>query len=223
MSAIILAAAYATAGREGHRGHGPHDGYEPPSPEQMGGAYSFSDVNGGPVAAADFEGAWTLLFFGYSRCRGSCPIAIPKIIQVAHRLRDQGLDARAVFVDIDSPPLGMIRRRNGAGPVHADHDLDRIAAMRALAKRFGGELRVLNGTRSQLSAAARAFKVAREHTPPRNGEEGHSINHSTMIYFIAPDTKVAGYGYHDADLEELTSAMMKLALPRVGEMLPDRL
>jgi cytochrome oxidase Cu insertion factor (SCO1/SenC/PrrC family) len=89
--------------------------------------------------------------------------------------------------------------------------MNRVAAMRALAGTYDGELTVLTGTRGQLANAARAFMVAREHTPPRQGEEGHSINHSSRIYFIAPDTKVAGYGYHDSDPAELVATVAKLS------------
>ena len=126
----------------------------------------------------------------------------------------KGVKARAVFVDIEAPPLGLVRRASGATSSangHSHGDMNRIAAMRGLASSYDGQLTVLTGTRGQLANAARAFMVAREHTPPRKGEEGHSINHSSRIYFIAPDTKVAGYGYHDSDPAELAATVAKLS------------
>lgn len=215
MSLIILASTYGGASTVAHQGHDGHDGYAAPlSPDQLGGAYEFSDVKGRPITAADFEGHWTLLFFGYARCKASCPVATPKIVKAAKMLRAQGVEARAVFVDIEAPPLGIVRRAGGP-PVtvdgHSHGDMSRIAAMRALASTYDGELAVLTGTRGQLADAARAFMVAREHTPPRQGEEGHSINHSSRIYFIAPDTRVAGYGYHDSDPAELVATVAKLS------------
>lgn len=53
--------------------------------------------------------------------------------------------------------------------------------------------------------------VSREHTPPRNGEEGHSINHSSRIYLIAPDTKVAGFGHHESSPAELVATVARLS------------
>lgn len=219
MSMIVLGSAFAggapPAVLQGHDSHDSHDSYAPPvSPDQLGGAYEFLDLKNGRVTAADFKGQWTLLFFGYARCKGSCPVATPKIVKAARMLRDQGVKARAVFVDIEAPPQQMISRANGMKvPVggHDHGDMNRIAAMRGLAGTWGGDLTVLTGTRLQLSNAARAFMVAREHRPPRKGEEGHSINHSSRIYFVAPDTKVAGYGYHDADPAELAATVARLS------------
>jgi protein SCO1 len=219
MSTIILGSAYAGgfAGIAGqaHQGHGSHDSYAPPvSPDKLGGAYDFLDLKNRRVTAADFKGHWTLLFFGYARCRGSCPMATPKIVKAARTLRAQGIETRAVFVDIEAPPQQMIARATGvAVPLggHDHGDMNRIAAMRGLAGTWGDDLIVLTGTRLQLSNAARAFKVAREHKPPRKGEQGHSIDHSSRIYFVAPDTKVAGYGYHDANSAELAATVARLS------------
>ena len=202
---------------------GQHDHRTGPPPlEQLGGALAFSDVAGRAIDETAFRGHWTLLFFGYSRCRASCPIAIPKIVQTAERLRKVGIEARAVFVDIDVPPLGVMRfRRPGAamamamsgrpGSPHDHGQLDRVAAMRALANGFGGRLVVATGTRAQLSAASRAFNVAREHIPPRPGELGHSINHSSLIYFLAPDARVAGYAMHDQTAPAMEKIVRSLA------------
>jgi cytochrome oxidase Cu insertion factor (SCO1/SenC/PrrC family) len=214
MSTIILSAMYGGSAAA-LQGHDHHNGYAAPvAPDQLGGAYEFSDVKGRAVTAADFEGHWTLLFFGYARCKASCPVATPKIVKAARMLREQGIEASAVFVDIEAPPLGFVRRASGTAATpngHSHGDMNRVAAMRALAGTYDGELTVLTGTRGQLANAARAFMVAREHTPPRQGEEGHSINHSSRIYFIAPDTKVAGYGYHDSDPAELVATVAKLS------------
>lgn len=220
MSSIILAAAYGGTALA-QTGHGDHSGYSPAlAPENLGGAYNFSDVHGRPISAADFKDHWTLLFFGYSRCRSSCPVATPKIVKAAKMLREQGLETRAVFVDIEAPPLGLtLRRKSAEISDHGDHghsEMNRIAAMRALSKSYDGDLLVLSGTRGQLANASRSFMVAREHIPPREGEEGHSIKHSTRIYFIAPDTRVAGYGYHDADPAELVKTVASLSRTYAG-------
>ena len=191
-----------------------HAGHTAPAPEQLGGTFSFTDVEGRPVTAADFKGRWSLLFFGYSRCRASCPVAIPKIVSAAAALRKAGVRTQAVFVDIESPALGVIRRRAApAEPAmaHMGHgDMNRIAAMRALADKFGSDLRVLTGTRGQLNAATIAFRVAREHIPPRPGEVGHSMNHSSLIYIIRPDTQVAGFQDHKTDPKDLVAAVSTL-------------
>ena len=221
MSTIVLSALYAGIIPPGtDQSHDGHDGYgRPVSPDKLGGSYEFVDLKNRPVTAADFAGQWTLLFFGYARCKSSCPVATPKIVKAAQLLRARGLKARAVFVDIDAPAIGFVR--NGAKQAapaggHSHSGMDRVAAMRGLQSTFGGELVVLTGSRLQLANAARAFMVAREHRPPRAGEVGHSINHSSRIYLISPDTKVAGYGHHESDPRELAETVAKLSASKAA-------
>lgn len=219
MSMIVLGSDYAegpvkTAGD--NHGHGRHDGYAPPvSPDKLGGSYEFLDLKNRPVTASAFKGHWTLLFFGYARCRGSCPVATPKIVKAAQMLREKGIEARAVFVDIETPPLrGFVpgsRRPEDAAGGHNHGGMSHVAAMRALQSAWDGKLTVLTGTTLQLANAARAFMVTREHRPPREGETGHSINHSSRIYMIAPDTKVAGYGHHGSEPAELVKTVTKMS------------
>ena len=91
-------------------------------------------------------------------------------------LREEGLETRAVFVDIDAPPLGLTLRKSGEQLLsHAEHEhgeMNRVAAMRALSKSYDGDL--------------------------------------------APDTKVAGYGYHDADPAELVKTVAALSRAHAG-------
>ena len=221
MSMIVLGSEYtdgpAGSAPKSHGSHDSHESYAPPvSPDQLRGSYEFLDLKNRPVTASAFSGHWTLLFFGYARCRGSCPVATPKIIKAAQMLRAKGIDARAVFVDIEAPPLGFVRTVSKQAGTRRDHShghgaMNRLAAMRALQSTWGEKLIVLTGTRLQLANAARAFMVTRDHRPPRAGETGHSINHSSRIYMIAPDTKVAGYGHHDSHPIELVNIVARLS------------
>jgi protein SCO1/2 len=43
------------------------------------------------------------------------------------------------------------------------------------------------------------------------GELGHSINHSSLIYFLAPDTRVAGYAMHDQSVADIERTLRQLA------------
>lgn len=215
---IILSTAYAAAEAAIPAGRavndqqgGSHYGHAMPSPDQLGGAFSFSTATGKLVTEADFRGRWTILYFGYSRCTDSCPQAIPAIAEAAHILRGQGLSVIAAFVDIEAPAIGIVRR--GAKPSAQGHPhlVDRDNAMKAISNAFGDKLTVMSGTRGQLNAATAAFRVSREHVPARAGEKGHSINHSSLIYFIDPNARVAGYGYHTTPAQMLAQAVNELS------------
>ncbi len=212
-SPILLSARYDVPKRlRAKLNQGNHVyGHAQPSPDEIGGVLDFTDWRDQPVGTANFVGRWTLLYFGYCRCTGSCTKAIPLIAAAARELRARGLAAKAAFVDIDAPPLGITRLETG-GEREMPHgaNWEKRYAMRLVAQQYGNDLMVLTGNRKQLSEAGIAYHVIREHIPPRPLETGHSINHSSMIYFIAPNMTVAGYGYHDADVAVLADTIFAL-------------
>lgn len=181
------------------------------SPDEMGGYFDFSDWRGRPVSQDYFLGRWTLLYFGYSRCTGSCQQAAPLIAQTADTLRSRGLAARAAFVDIEtshvSPPR-MISR--GDDPHIHGFNWPMRYAMSNVFDDNTGKLDVLTGSRAQLAAATSAFHVLREHIPPRPGERSMSIKHSSIVYVVGPDTYVAAYSYHDVGAKTLVSLVEQL-------------
>ena len=187
-------------------------GHAQPEPDALGGYLDFTSWNGLPVPAAAFRDQWTLLYFGYARCQGSCLEVAPKIADAAARLRQRGVRAKAAFVDLEAPPPGMIRFAS-AGQGHGQHGSNwpQRYAMAKLALGSRGRLEVLTGNRVQLSKATAAFHVLREHVPPRAGEENFSINHGSMIYLIGPDTLVAGYGYHDMPVATMVGLVRRLS------------
>lgn len=187
-------------------------GHAQPEPDALGGHFEFTRWNGQPVTTAHFRDHWTLLYFGYARCQGSCLAVAPNIAAAARMLRQRDVAAKATFVDIEAPPPGMIRlasdHRGHGG--HGSNWPQRYA-MASLALSSRGNLDVLTGSRFQLAQATAAFHVLREHVPPRAGEENFSINHGSMIYLIGPDTLVAGYGYHDMPVSTMVGLVRRLS------------
>lgn len=202
LCAAVAALAFSAAPAHAQR----HDYHAsaPPDPATIDTNFDLRDVYGRAVRSIDLRGRWTLLYFGYARCTTACPIAIPTIMEAARRLNDRGIPTRAAFVDIDAPPLGVRQLRTdvstAASREHEGHDL--AEAARELQANIGSGLLVLTGTRGQVNAAVARFQVLREHTPPRAQESGHSMNHSTLVYIMAPNGKVEGYLYHTAETDQ---------------------
>jgi len=204
----VAAALLATSAASAAPPHSSH-AYKPPEPSTLGGSYSLRDLAGRTVTAASLRGRWNVIYFGYSRCTRTCPVALPTIVQTAKDLNAKKIPARAIFVDIE-PPSGAIMPRNAdvATSTHGHHDPSKsIKAQQEIAERFGSSLLLLTGSRSQLNAVTVAFQVGREHTPPRPRETGHSINHTSMIYLVSPTGEVRRYFYHTATPDELVRAV----------------
>ena len=205
----VGAAGAAIAQPKTQHGHS----YSLPDPATMGGTYALRDVAGRTVTSNSLKGKWNLVYFGYSRCTDTCPLALPTIVEASRQLNRSGYAARAVFVDIEAPP-GTITPRNGnvaTSQVGHHQSGEPEAARSAIAQRFGQSLLVLTGTRNQLNAATVAFQVRREHTPPRPNEKGHSINHTSFIYVVSPTGIVRGYHYHDVAPGALVRAVRDIA------------
>lgn len=200
-TALALALCASAASAQHHDGGTDAHAYVAPSPGELGGVLSLRDSEGAAFTNNDLHGRWTMLYFGYARCRSACPIALPTLAAAADELNQRGIRARAVFVDLEAAPAPIALRSEAAARAHASgHD----AHAAALAQ-FPG-VTLLTGTRGQIRQALTAFRVRADHMPPRTelGETGHSINHTTAIYIIDPAGAVAGYVYHTvtpADLE----------------------
>lgn len=187
--------------------------YSAPDPATLGGEFTLSDTAGGAFTQADLGSGWTLLYFGYGRCREACPIALPTLADAAADLRARGVPARAVFVDVETAPMPLRPRASaastGAQPEHA-HPPEALAE---LARQFT-DVTFLHGTRGQVRRALAAFRVRAEHVPARPGETGHSINHTTAIYVVGPGGAVAGYLYHTVAPRDLAAYVLARARPR---------
>jgi protein SCO1 len=201
VAACLLAGASAVA-----QGHDPKDHrFAPPPPESLGGSFALRDTAGRTVTMEALRGRWTFYYFGYSRCTDTCPLALPTMVEAARVLNLGRTPTRAVFVDIE-PPASTVRPRNAAISAtslghHAKSGPG--SPIMEIQERFGTGLLALTGSRAQLNAATVAFGVRREHVPARPLEEGHSINHTSFIYIVAPDGAVKGYVMHDVTADAL--------------------
>lgn len=185
------------------------------SPDEMGGWFDYTDWHGRKIDQSYFLGRWTMLYFGYARCQGSCREAAPMLARAASELRDAGYAARAAFVDIEVHPVTP-PQPIGLPPEEHEHSYNwpMRMAQSDLYERHAGQIDVLSGNRAQLAQATTAFHVLREHTMPHRGEKAISINHSSMVYILGRDTLVAAYGYHDMGADALVSLVRDLSLAK---------
>lgn len=208
---LLAVAAPVAAAKEDHTSS---HRYAPPDPDSLGGSFALRDLAGRTVTAEGLRGRWNIVYFGYSRCTDTCPVALPRITAAAQSLKSLGTPARAIFVDIEAPP-GTITPRNPEIAVSSvGHHPKAASAAKRISDAFGPSLLVLSGSRSQLNAATVAFQVRREHIPARPAEDGHSINHTSFIYLMSPDGRVAGYVYHDADPAKIVEKVRGFSTPR---------
>lgn len=212
MRALVLTLAFLTLGggaaAQQHGGHaGSSHAYVAPNPGDLGGAISLRTASGAAFTNADLRGRWSMLYFGYARCRSACPIALPTLAAAADTLNERGVVAQAVFVDVEAAPA-PVQLRSQPAAQHAGHG----HGAHAVAHAFPGVTQ-LSGNRLQVRQALAAFRVRTDHMPPRTelGETGHSINHTTAIYIIDPSGAVVDIVYHTIAPAELIANVARRA------------
>lgn len=212
--------------REGHGGHG----YDMPALETLGGAFELVEATKGqPYTEKDLKGSWSLVYFGYMECQEACPIALKTMPAAVAKLNAAGIAAKAVFIDINAPRLddmtgGMGHDGHaGAQPAaggHAGHGDAakpktgpeiRSAALATWGPAHAPGMTFLSGSRKQILAANKAFQSRVEAAMMKNEEPIHHINHTTTIFVMDPQARVAGVVYHSDPVQVMADAVSKLA------------
>ena len=129
-----------------------------------------TDDNGHAVAAADYAGKVSLLYFGFTHCEDVCPETLTLL---ASAIRDLGVDAdkvQVLFVSVDP-------RR------------DTPAVLRRYAAHFSPEIIGLTGTEEQLQTLTKRYRVSYSYGKP-DAKGGYEVYHSSAIFAVDGSGKV---------------------------------
>jgi len=158
------AAAHGIASRPGAA-----SGPVPGLPISIGGPFALVDHTGRAVTERDFRGFYMLVYFGYANCPGICPTGLRIMTDAVDLLGAAGRRVKPVLITVDP----------------ANDTLENLAPAVA---RISPRLIGLTGTRAQLSAAAKAYKVSSR--PVGRSWDGIDLfQHGTFIYLMGPDGK----------------------------------
>ena len=143
----------------------------PPIEAPKGGDFTLQSPDG-PVSLADQRGKVVLLYFGYTFCPDVCPTSLSSLAQALSALTPVELaQVKSFFISVDP-------------------DRDTMAVLKAYAPFFHPSLVGLSGTNEQVAQVARQYGAFyMKQKPDANGL--YSVDHSSFIYVIAPDGKLA--------------------------------
>ena len=147
-----------------------------------------------------FNGKWTLIYFGYTRCPAECPVAMSLIKTLYSTLASKGFnldDKQALLVTIDPEN-------------DRPNDVDQYA--KAFNKSFVGA----RGDRPMLLSMATQLNVMVVE-PPKNMKSNHMEhleNHSNNILLINPDGQYVGFFRPPFDEEKFSLTYQSVVTPR---------
>lgn len=155
-----------------------------------GGDFTLGSADG-PVASSAFRGQVVALYFGYTYCPDVCPTSLASLGAALEKLSPEELArTQPLFISVDP-------------------ERDTPARLKEYAAFFHPRLLGLTGTPAEVAAAARAYgaSYARQNV---NSEGGYVVDHSSFIYLIAPDGRLAASLPHGTTPDDIAAAIRRL-------------
>jgi len=159
----------------------------------VGGSFRLIDHHGAPITEESYRGRFVLIFFGLTHCRVVCPRALSRLSAVLERLGPLADQFHALYITVDperDPPEVMRTFLEKAYP------------------RFTG----LTGTRAEIEAAKRAFRVFAERRPDPQEPDGYIVPHTAISYLLDPNGQYAAHFTDAVDDIAVTDHLRTLVL-----------
>lgn len=154
--------------------------------------FALARADGATLGRRDWQGRWTLVFFGYTTCPDVCPTTLATLKQAAVTWKGAGAGdtIRVDFVSVDpqrDTPQQLARYVTFFDP-------DFVAA---------------TGSDEQLTNVGRALGLVYARTPLPDGT--YAVDHSASIVIVDPQGRVVGMFRPPLDAAKIAADMLTLA------------
>jgi protein SCO1/2 len=147
------------------------------------GDLQLTDQDGNKRTLADFAGAPSLVFFGFTHCPDACPTTLQKLAMLKKARARELSGLRVVLISVDG-------------------ERDTPRELKAFLARFSGEFVGLTAPPAQVRELALQFSAPFFKDPPKDGT--YLVQHSTRIYALDKQGRVRAELY-DVSPEATTS------------------
>jgi protein SCO1/2 len=148
----------------------------------VGGPFTLTDETGRTVTSESFKGQWRLIYFGFTYCPDICPTDTAKLAQ--------GLKLFEAKHPKEAAKLQPLF-------ITVDPERDTPAALAEFTDSFHPRLLGLTGTREQIDAALKAFRIYASKVPGTT-PDSYTYDHLAVFYLMDPDGRpvqfIAGQG-----------------------------
>lgn len=157
----------------------------------LGGPFELIDQDGETVRDTDLHGKYQLIYFGFTYCPDTCPVALESM--------SAALDMTAPDVAAQIQPVF----------ISVDPERDTPAAVKDYIGYFHEDFIGLTGTPDQVKQAADGYGVYYAKAPAEPGDDPQSylINHVSIIYLMGKDGAYLTHFTHNASPEKMSSAL----------------
>jgi protein SCO1/2 len=139
-----------------------------PRHNAIGGPFELTAADGRTVTDRSYAGRYLLVYFGYSACRDVCPTTLAALGDAMDALGAKAGRLQPLFITVDP---------------HRDTPdvLGRYVA------NFTPRLVGLTGSARQLRQVQQEYRVTSVAHTAEGGETDYTVDHSSVLYLIAPD------------------------------------
>jgi protein SCO1/2 len=156
-----------------------------------GGDFVLIDQDSTRFDTATLRGKAVFVFFGYSQCPDVCPTTLSKLSSVAHR-------------------LGADRDRMTVVYVSVDPERDTPSVLKADLDNFDLDAVGLTGSKEEIDRVVAQYGAAYEMIPVPESAARYLVNHSTTLYLLDPEGRLARAFPYEATMDELVEAVRSL-------------
>ena len=131
------------------------------------------DEHATPFRRADFQGAWSFVYFGYTYCPDVCPLALVELAELERQLQAEQPAQRIAYYFVSVDP-----------------QRDTPERLREYVGYFDPAFRGLTGTREALTALATATSSL-FYVPEGQDGDNYLVSHSSNVVLLGPDGTLA--------------------------------
>lgn len=155
----------------------------------IGGPFSLINQDGKRVTEKDFQGTFTLVFFGYTYCPDICPGELQIISAALDQLGDKANTVTPVFITIDP-------------------ERDTVEQMKSYVENFHPRLVGLTGSREDIRAAAKAYRVYYARVKSESASD-YLMDHSSVVYLMSPQGEYLAHFAYGTSADDMAEGIAK--------------
>lgn len=166
---------------------------------EIGGPFNLVNQDGVAVSEKTFAGKPALIYFGFTYCPDVCPLSMQSMSLALEAAKQAG----GRDIDDIQPIL-----------ISLDPERDTPASMKTYiaSSGFPPRLTGLTGSMTQVTAAAKAFKVGfSKNVPQGNAAKDYLIDHTSITYLMGRDGKLRTFFANDPDPQEVGQCIAALS------------
>lgn len=158
----------------------------------IGGPISLVNQDGERVTEADYKGAPSLVYFGFTYCPDVCPASLVTINRALQRLPD-GIEApRTILITVDP-----------------ERDTPEALKSYISSNSFPENIVGLTGTADEIREAANIFATDYSRIELPESEAGYTMDHLSLTYLMDENWSLKTFFTHDTDDQTMAACLAK--------------